>query len=520
LTAGTAYFFQVAAVTQVGRGAYSLPSKVVTPSGLVTVTFNANGGSGTMANEIEPYDTTAALTLNAFNYGGYTFTGWNTAPNGGGIEFANGALAKFNGNATFYAQWEDDSMAVATVTFNANGGIGSMPPETEGLNITAKLTTNTFTRAGYSFSGWNTTKSGSGAAYANDADYSFGASVTLFAQWSAVPTATLVISPNNLASVGGIAILTYSSQNAITCTLSSSPSIWTSATESVDCNGTYSFNVASATSSHEWTFTFTASNASGQSTTSTQILVESAPSTTPQFSNSSPNWSGYVVPSSTDLVTDAQGDWTVPTMNCGDTPNGDSSAWVGIGGEQWATGGFSGVLLQTGTGSDCVDGVQENSAWWEEYPSSPNHEVDFSDFTVFAGDEIEAFVFQTRTGAWATKVTDLNTGLTGFMITGDSWGVGLTSASTFSIQGSTAGLSYSGAYTAEWIVEDTGVAATPGTYFPLANFGSVTFSDLESSFTTWSLTPAEEWGIVQDGVTLAAPTSSTLDGFTVTYVGP
>ncbi len=41
-----------------------------------------------------------------------------------------------------------------TVTFNANGGTGTMAPQI--ANVPTALTLNTFTRAGYSFSGWNT----------------------------------------------------------------------------------------------------------------------------------------------------------------------------------------------------------------------------------------------------------------------------------------------------------------------------------------------------------------------------
>ena len=42
-----------------------------------TVTFNANGGTGTMSNQIANVPT--ALTANAFTRTGYTFSGWNTA---------------------------------------------------------------------------------------------------------------------------------------------------------------------------------------------------------------------------------------------------------------------------------------------------------------------------------------------------------------------------------------------------------------------------------------------------------
>ena len=70
-----------------------------------------------------------------------------------------------------------------TVTFNANNGNGSMAAETD--NVPTALTLNTFTRSGYSFSGWNTAPNGSGTAYADGATYPFTASVTLYAQWTA-----------------------------------------------------------------------------------------------------------------------------------------------------------------------------------------------------------------------------------------------------------------------------------------------------------------------------------------------
>ena len=68
-----------------------------------------------------------------------------------------------------------------TVTFNANGGSGSMSAETD--SSPTALTTNTYTRSGYAFTGWNTVSGGSGTAYADGASYPFTASVTLYAQW-------------------------------------------------------------------------------------------------------------------------------------------------------------------------------------------------------------------------------------------------------------------------------------------------------------------------------------------------
>jgi uncharacterized repeat protein (TIGR02543 family) len=433
LSNGVSYRFVVAAINRFGRSAYSVPSNVTRPTAplppsTITITFNANGGSGSMASETEPYDSSASLTLNSFTYSGHTFNDWNSEANGSGTSFTNGQLVKFSGSATLYAQWTTSSPTTATVIFNANGGTGTMAPETEPLNASAALTVNSFTRSGYTFHSWNTAANGSGTDFTNGELVEFTANVTVYAQWTAVST--------------------------------------------------------------------------------------------PQFTNSSANWSGYVVPSSSALVTDVRGDWTVPTLNCSATPNGDVFVWVGIGGEQWSTGGSSGALLQTGTTSDCVNGLQVNTAWWEVVPATPGGEYSFTNFPVAAGDQVQASVFELSDGAWETIVSNLNTGLSALLVTGDAWGVGQTENGTinFAIQGNAQGISYSGGYTAEWIVEDPEDAVTLFE-LPFADFGSVTFSDLESSFNSWSLTRSEEWGIVQDGATLAAPTSTSSDGFTVTYTG-
>ena len=47
-----------------------------------SVKFNANGGTGTMANESFTYGTEKALTANAFKRTGYTFQGWATSASG------------------------------------------------------------------------------------------------------------------------------------------------------------------------------------------------------------------------------------------------------------------------------------------------------------------------------------------------------------------------------------------------------------------------------------------------------
>ena len=70
-----------------------------------------------------------------------------------------------------------------TVTFNANGGSGTMASQSS--STSAALNANTFTRAGYTFAGWNVLADGTGLAFADGATYDFQSSRTLYAQWTA-----------------------------------------------------------------------------------------------------------------------------------------------------------------------------------------------------------------------------------------------------------------------------------------------------------------------------------------------
>lgn len=69
-----------------------------------TVTFSSNGGTGSMApqSSIGP----AVLNSNQFARSGYTFTGWNSAANGSGTNYAYGSSYNFAANLTLYAQWQ------------------------------------------------------------------------------------------------------------------------------------------------------------------------------------------------------------------------------------------------------------------------------------------------------------------------------------------------------------------------------------------------------------------------------
>jgi uncharacterized repeat protein (TIGR02543 family) len=157
-----------------------------------TVTFNANGGSGTMAAQTFTEGEAQALTRNVFTYDGYTFSGWNTVQGGSGASYSDGQTITATSDMTLYAQWTGNPV---TVTFDANGGTGEMAPQTFTIGTAQALDANIFTRENYNYKDWNTAADGSGTTYENSQEITISESTTLYAQWEII-TYTVTFEPN------------------------------------------------------------------------------------------------------------------------------------------------------------------------------------------------------------------------------------------------------------------------------------------------------------------------------------
>ena len=102
----------------------------------------------------------------------YTFTGWSPE------------VVVAEEDATYTAQYSASARVFYTITFNANGGEGSMEPQRFEVGVDTALNTNAFTRENYKFTGWNTAADGSGATYADEgAILELSGDMTLYAQW-------------------------------------------------------------------------------------------------------------------------------------------------------------------------------------------------------------------------------------------------------------------------------------------------------------------------------------------------
>ncbi len=147
------------------------------------ISFNANGGSGSMPDQVLNTGATAPLSANVFTRTGYTFLGWNSASNGSGATWTNEASYTMGpASVVLFAQWQAQ---IFTLTFLSNGGSGTMSAMSIACDASAALTSNAFSRAGYSFDSWNTLQDGTGQSYANQENFTMGAANrSLWAIWT------------------------------------------------------------------------------------------------------------------------------------------------------------------------------------------------------------------------------------------------------------------------------------------------------------------------------------------------
>lgn len=164
------------------------------------IAFDGNGAtSGSMENQKAKYDEVITLQPNQFERIGYTFTGWNTNPDGTGTALEDrqqvrNLTTEENGTVILYAQWRANSY---TIHFDGNGATdGAMEdiPAVYDQDIT--LPTNQFIRTteqGESvFTGWNLENGIYDVEFADqqtvrNLSAEDGAVVTLYAIWDDCP---------------------------------------------------------------------------------------------------------------------------------------------------------------------------------------------------------------------------------------------------------------------------------------------------------------------------------------------
>ena len=142
-----------------------------------TLTFDPNGGSvSTTSKQLAAGDQYGDLPTPTRE--DYNFDGWYTEKDAG--DKADSGWI-FHDDYTLYAHWIRNDV---TISFNSNGGTGSMTDQLAKPETSVAINANTFTRSGYTFAGWATEKYTSTLVCKDKGNYTVPVGgVTLYAQW-------------------------------------------------------------------------------------------------------------------------------------------------------------------------------------------------------------------------------------------------------------------------------------------------------------------------------------------------
>lgn len=149
------------------------------------VTYNANGGSGSITSQTKYHGTALTLKNSGFTRTGYKLASWYSSYDG--KTYALGGSYSANAKTTMSAQWIANTYHVV---FDANDGSGSMDTLDCSYGTIETLTANAFSKEHHAFKGWATSPNGivmyeDGASVVNltSVDY---ATVTLYAVWETI----------------------------------------------------------------------------------------------------------------------------------------------------------------------------------------------------------------------------------------------------------------------------------------------------------------------------------------------
>ena len=205
-------------VTTVNRDGSYAADTTIEPA--FNVTFNAGDGSGAPETQAIPQNG-GNLMANAFTYEGHTFTGWNTAADGSGDPYAEGASVTSNtlpADTTLCAQWDINKYDITFV--NADGtelqsgeaAYGETPAYTGAAPTKADDAQYTYT-----FAGW---KGEDGTVYTDDLP-----AVSGVATYTAAYTAEEIVQPvppTYTVSGGAAGSWTQGSSEGLTITVNRS----------------------------------------------------------------------------------------------------------------------------------------------------------------------------------------------------------------------------------------------------------------------------------------------------------
>lgn len=209
-----------------------------------TITYNNNGGGGTISAEYKDHGATVTLNNgNNFSKTGYTLNRWDTNTGGDGTSYALSGNYSANSNVTLYAIWQANGYIISLD--NQSPTTASTPTQINvtydaSTNLTGTVVTTLPTKTGYTFGGYYTNKNGAGTQIITDEgvvvasagsgtytdasrNWKYANDLTVYANWIANDI-SLTLSRNGVTGTDGSATVKFDAA-ALT-------SGWTDATNS------------------------------------------------------------------------------------------------------------------------------------------------------------------------------------------------------------------------------------------------------------------------------------------------
>lgn len=176
LTANQKYYIRPYATN--GNGTAYGPEVNVTTLQRYTITYNKNDGGGASATEYKDHGISYTISSNKYSRSGYTLVKWHTLAAGtGGTDYAKGASYTSNAALNLYAVWG------GTISFNNNGGTGSMSSEVVVSGDSYELPSCTFTPpSGKRFKCW-AQGAADGTERAVGYSHTVAGDITFYAVW-------------------------------------------------------------------------------------------------------------------------------------------------------------------------------------------------------------------------------------------------------------------------------------------------------------------------------------------------
>ncbi|MBQ7048541.1 MAG: InlB B-repeat-containing protein, partial [Clostridia bacterium] len=190
LTASTKYIFGVKYYSSSTTG--TIP---FTFGKVYTITYNANGGTGSPAFQSKDYGKDITLSSLTPTRTGYVFKGWSTSSSATNATYQPNDTFTTNADTTLYAIWQANSY---TVTFKDWDGT-TLKTQTVNYGSAATAPSNP-SRTGYTFTGWDKSFSNITANTTVTAVYSINSYTVTFKNWNGTTLKTQTVNYGGAAT--------------------------------------------------------------------------------------------------------------------------------------------------------------------------------------------------------------------------------------------------------------------------------------------------------------------------------